>query len=672
MNRLVAKEHGGSEGAAPPERGRQRVLPAFSGVGQRLLFSYLAILLAFTVLFFCRAVSPWYSAGLPQRAQTDALLRGELALSHNPSDLGLVPFDLCWSEGGVRQVWGLGVPLWRLPFEALAKLFGQPAFPDRVASGLFMALIVYIVLRTWFGAYSTQFSEGENSAKNGGKTKRFAVGFGALILCVLFAPLVNLLRSPMNHYEEVLVYVHFFGIALACGILALSRKPSWSRFLLLCGLAGLGGMIRPTLVFYGAATVVVASLIMILSERREAPEAERKSVRWLRLFMGLCLFAAGGGLLFVTNLMQFGSGWEFGHNLNLSPALPLLYMERFGHPFAQASLFEAGRELFGALFLTSKFNGVGWYDQGIFLGQSSIIRWRMIDLTTYDLSYAVLLGIAWLLATWLVWKWLHSLQQPFKTFRSGGCGLPGSSIVLILWSLLAAAPLLLFYLKVPVIASRYMLDFSPAFAVSLAGLWWWTVEKIASRPHLWKWMLPGLCIALITWQGWEISRGKSGFGPPRSITQEDLLAQMEPQPALSKPLPNEYEIGGSMQSWGIPHNGEGWNETDGHIGSLATFFIKDPKFLEIELGMASSNRVENVSITDIRAKVGLEFLERVSIERTNDEWLVRFAAPKQPRYQSGLQTLFLATVPTRQLSKYVIHPSPWILKRISWQRPESR
>lgn len=146
---------------------------------------------------------------------------------------------------------------------------------------------------------------------------------------------------------------------------------------------------------------------------------------------------------------------------------------------------------------------------------------------------------------------------------------------------------------------------------------------------------------------------------------------MDPQPPLLKPLPNEYRIGDSMKSWKIPHNGEGWNEDDGHIWSLAIFFVKDPKFLEMELGVAPRDHGEEPSITSIRAKVGLEFLERTSAVRTNDEWLVRFAAPKQRRYQNGLQPVFVATMPSQDLARYVIPPSPWILKRITWQHSES-
>jgi len=117
----------------------------------RLYFGYQALLYAFGLLVICSVIPSWgqlYSPIPYHREQTDAFLRGELAINHNPFDLNE---DLCWSEGGVNQVWGLGIPFWRLPFEALARLLGLAPFPDRVALGLFIALAAYIVLVTWIG-----------------------------------------------------------------------------------------------------------------------------------------------------------------------------------------------------------------------------------------------------------------------------------------------------------------------------------------------------------------------------------------------------------------------------------------------------------------------------------------------------------------------------------------
>src|SRR6266850_245649 len=97
------------------------------------LFGCCALLYATGMIIFCGLVPKWgrwYSASPYHRFQTRALLHGKFALSNNPKDLGL---DLCWSQGGVHQVWGLGISIWRLPFDAVAELFGEAAFPDRIA-----------------------------------------------------------------------------------------------------------------------------------------------------------------------------------------------------------------------------------------------------------------------------------------------------------------------------------------------------------------------------------------------------------------------------------------------------------------------------------------------------------------------------------------------------------
>ena len=122
--------------------------------------------------------SPWF------RFQTDAFLRGSLALSHNPLDL---THDLCWSERGVHQVWGLGIPLWQLPFAALAKLFGLPSFPDRLALGLFVALVAYAVLRTWLGPPLEPDTESNPAAQPGNNRCRRFGALGIVISCSFFS-----------------------------------------------------------------------------------------------------------------------------------------------------------------------------------------------------------------------------------------------------------------------------------------------------------------------------------------------------------------------------------------------------------------------------------------------------------------------------------------------------
>src|SRR6266850_5511584 len=96
----------------------------------RLPLAYLAATYAVSLLFFCGVIpawGEWYSASSYYREQAAALLRGDLAISHNPADLRM---DLCWAQNGVQQVWGLGIPIWELPFDLLGRLFGLSTFPE--------------------------------------------------------------------------------------------------------------------------------------------------------------------------------------------------------------------------------------------------------------------------------------------------------------------------------------------------------------------------------------------------------------------------------------------------------------------------------------------------------------------------------------------------------------
>src|ERR1700704_4190932 len=106
-------------------------------IGYRLVVVYLAAVYAALLLVFCRVIPSWeiwYSESPYYREQIIAFLHGDLALSHNPVDLKM---DLCWSEKGVQQVWGLGIPLLELPFNVLARAFGYSFFPDRIVLACF-------------------------------------------------------------------------------------------------------------------------------------------------------------------------------------------------------------------------------------------------------------------------------------------------------------------------------------------------------------------------------------------------------------------------------------------------------------------------------------------------------------------------------------------------------
>src|SRR4029079_15574802 len=118
------------------------------GHGSRLRSFGAAVLFALALLVVCRQISlhGWYAPNPGYRAQVDALLDGRLALTTTPD--GLI-HDLVWTPRGVHQVWGLGVPLWQLPFEALGRILGVSPFPDRIALAAWLAVMLFVLIRAF-------------------------------------------------------------------------------------------------------------------------------------------------------------------------------------------------------------------------------------------------------------------------------------------------------------------------------------------------------------------------------------------------------------------------------------------------------------------------------------------------------------------------------------------
>jgi len=620
-----------------------------------MILAYAALAYAVCVLCLTGLVparGQWHSFRSYHRTQAEAFLTGKISLSQDPRDLDL---DLCWSGGGVQQVWGLGIGLWQAPLDALARLCGRPGFPDRLALGLFMALAAYVVGRTWWHFMAPP------SALT---PLNYASAGGVTVFLLAFPPTMNLLRSPLDHYGETLAYVYFFGILLICGLVATVRRPRWGGFYVLCLMAGVGGLIRPTLVFYGFATYAIAVVVLLrASANKAALVAVSPTALWIRLLAGSSLFGLGGTLLFVTNWLRFGSGWEFGHSLNVSPALISVYSTRFDYPFKHVPFAESARELFGALFQVRRFNGFGWYENWILGGQSMVVRWRGFNLTTYDLSHAILLGAAWTAGAYLVWRWWVSRRHkalPTSSLDSVVLGLIG-------WSFLSALPLIAFYMKAPAIADRYMLDFAPSIAAALVGLWLFFMERCRLYPSREKWVLWLLCLAAAVWNGIEIDRGLSNWGPPLSSKLDVLAGPGRQNFARAAHLPNEYRNATAAMESCIPYNGQGW-DTNGATSCCGIFFVESPRFLELQLKLGPGHLAGEAPPEKIQAKIGLERLSQQSVLRSNGTWTVLFAGPKRRLNQEGIQPAFVAFVPAEDLGNYVTATSPWVLERIAWRR----
>ena len=601
----------------------------------------------------------WYSVNDWYRPQMSALIEGHTHLSTTLSSL---EHDNTWSGGGVHQVWGLGVPFLRLPFEFAGHLFGLEVFPVRLITGFWIFCVTFWGYTVLIHQYSPQ----QRTESKTLEAKSYFFGMIGLLLLLFFPSLITLLSSRMMVFEEALVYTNLYGIAEALTLLWFIRKPRLKGWLILSAMAGLGVFIRPTLLFYGAASMLVGALLLFRNRPHPARDAAPKSflIRWglpgYSWLWGPFLFLLGGGLLFLSNLKRFDDGFEFGHKLNVQLGDQMfgsMYSTRFDCPWQDEPFVSAGKELFGLMYLPTKFNNGNWYEQNLFPGQSSTFRWRDIYLRTYDLSVLglVLCSFTAGAAAWRRRKPVTTEESPDNTTPRYPIGEIG---YLALWSFLAAAPLVWLYLCSPVIASRYLLDFGPAFAVAVFALYEWGYRKI-KKPGwaiLWgffflAWLLAEAALSLLS--------AERGLIRWRASVSRNAVASRSMNQSKS-----DNETG---------FDGLGWKKDEGTTQAIVTVFVHDAEFLELELEPNQSLMDEMAEKGEthyprpdpevIRAKIGLEYLERESITKTDDGWKIRFKGPRRKVYRNGYQAAFLAMVAKEDLGcRY----TPWLLKSVRW------
>lgn len=471
-----------------------------------------SLALAFVLLALCRQITlhGGYTPNPGYRAQVDALLDGRLALTRSPD--GLL-HDLAWTPHGVQQVWGLGVPLWQLPFEAFGRLVGISPFPDRIALAAWLAVMLFLLIRA-FRPRDAGEARPDDQRRDAGRSWAIdsrVMQIGALLLTGLLPGMVTVLRGRIGVYEEAAIYAYAAALILLGGLVAMHRTPTTARFLLLVGFAGLTGLLRPTVWFYGLATTLVASTILLRQRGRPA-------VRTIAL--GVALFVAGGGALYATNALRFGRGTEFGHRLNVHSLPGNIVATRFSYPFERAGTIEAGTELVASLFDgPERRSKRGFYQAGLHHGQSPRPRWREYYFTTFSWPYvpAILAG---LVLGALAWR---RRGDPFARMLGA-------------WAVLGGAPLFVFYLHSPSVSSRYQLDLAPAIAALLVIAW----RACAAR-----WPRRAFAILVVLWAGAVVT---SKFARPAGVSDpigRDAAAattdEITHPIAYDHPLPGAYD-----------------------------------------------------------------------------------------------------------------------------------
>jgi hypothetical protein len=340
-----------------------------------------------------------------------------------------------------------------------------------------------------------------------------------------------------------------------------------------------------------------------------------------------------------------------------------MYATRFDHPFRDASFVDAVRELLGALFFERKLNGDDYYASGILAGQSGVLRWREFYFTTFDGTWLAL----WLLGVLSCWR--CGDQPPHVTeSRSPHWGAFWAAA----GSMLALSA---FYLRNSVISSRYVSDFSPAFALfSMTA-----AAACVRRSYLVRsWMGLMALVAVLLWWGTRMAIIGEVYGPPTalpgSILAEKLMANpvevdrvWPPEVSVgdtncmqSMPLSWPQEMGGGLL--GIKYNGIGWDFKTGRTKPLVVLFVRKPEYLELEVAAAGDAQVLAASDHWIRPKLHLGKLRHVSSEGIEGGFRrVRFAIDDVEKLGDHPIPLFLAFGPPEGLDK---QSSPFLLRAI--------
>ncbi len=643
----------------------------------------LAVLLAIGLFAAGRLVTPtrWYAAQPNYRAQVDAFLSGRLALTEAPEG---ALHDLSWTDRGVQQVWGLGVPMWQTPFEVVGRAIGLTPFPDRIPLFCWLVLVMYASLRAWWRVDQPWWR-----------------GAASMFVTALLPGFVTLVRGRMGVYEEAATYAYGAAMLLLAGTERLRQSPSRARYLSLVAAAGLTGLLRPTVWFYGLATLIVASVV--------------RRPRLAELALGVTLFVAGGAALYATNVERNGSPLEFGQRLNLEPLPGNLYATRFSYPFQRVGLIEASKELVGGLFGQPERHWKRtFYDRDLHVWQSDVPRWREYYFTTFSWPYLPLL-LAGLVLGVVAWRRRDGPER-----------------WLVAWAVLGGAPLAAFYLRTPSIASRYLLDLAPAFAALLLIVWWAVARRPLAFAVLAAAWLANVVLAHVAMprvapvgrdaaatSAYAISRAIAHDHPlpdaydlddPWLPTNTDVLpsfdrciddadnpidpagvpitgdrcihgerdkqqwivwaSEVREEPAQACPVAepvcaieatpvNSGEIvGAAVPPPSLYLNGMHWDLATGSVPPATYFWTRDPRFVEID---ARGPEGTDWS-TAIQVAVGARHLRLVSLADTAHGVRLRFE-PAAP-LPGGLQIVFVAIGPDSAIDQPV---TPFAITKIRWR-----
>ncbi|HEY0548006.1 MAG TPA: hypothetical protein VGF13_00310, partial [Verrucomicrobiae bacterium] len=265
--------------------------------------------------------------------------------------------------------------------------------------------------------------------------------------------------------------------------------------------------------------------------------------------------------------------------------------------------------------------------------QASTYRWRGINQATFDPSYLLILIPGCLAGAVLICRRgrrssdgnLFSLEEPIALAIAG----------LSIWCIGNALLLATFYLYSPIVATRYILDFAPAFLAPFI------LVLLLCTPR-WPRLIPVLLLTWIISESTVRWLGQRNLYVPAPLSREELSALPEPTGRKLASFSGRYSIENHPDQTKIKYNGQGWEEDSEAASAIVTLMVDRPEFLEISVG----RREAKDAISDAyRAKIGNMELPVESIKPgyigSNQMHKVRFRIPEGIRSQNVDQLVFL-------------------------------
>lgn len=522
----------------------------------------------------------------PHLAQARSIMDGRLALGDAVEDLD---YGLAWYQGHVQQVWGLGIGLWLIPFEAVHQLLGERVRVEPAGLGAAFSLLALYSIRT-----------GRKLAICG------QIGAGIVLVWATLAspPMWTLCRATHSVFEETALYALLGSLFLLTATIRVLTTGSLWDYTLACGLAAFVPFLRPTHALYGAVTVALCAFHL----RREGHSL-------IRLVAGLILVAVAWVALGISNEVRFGKPLEFGHRLTITSP-EMTFLTRFGNPYSEANPIAATRELAGLLFRATDVVDGDVFSDRLVPWQVPLPRWRRLDFSGFSLAWPLIClgGIGVLLS-----RWGSAVE------RSLCIGCRGSDdgtflAMLAFWGWAVVIGLGWFYLKFPVISSRYLVDFAPGFLALVLVV---AIPLSRNSPRLAGVLLAG-------WWMLEISSAKVVPYLPKSLVPTDSMLPSVSTRAVGWEV-GRYSHPQAAKETGIVGNGYGWGLESRLAQRVVIFMVDSPELVLLKLERVAGQPSDSAMATTCRAMIDGDYLAPPVTTVENDQMTVAFAVPERFR-----------------------------------------